>query len=154
MLSFKSKYSDLESLLKDKSYCKWLLTNKWFKHRPEFEIVKKSLEPKIIKDKVGTNYNDKFINMIALSHRQIRNDCTSKNYMFQNIFESFDDRKYIKDSTGYIYTINVTKYAFKRNIKLIKINLEELVKEAFKPSRVNYYLTLDPKDIKYVVDIL
>ena len=44
MISFKSKYSNLESVLKDKNYCKWLMTTGWFKNKVEYEAVKNHLK--------------------------------------------------------------------------------------------------------------
>jgi len=47
MLSFNSKkHSTIESLLKDIDYCKWLMTNNWFKNKEEYHLVKELLEPK------------------------------------------------------------------------------------------------------------
>lgn len=44
MLSFKSKYSTIEEILNDHRYCVWLLHTKWFKDKPEFDLVKKSFK--------------------------------------------------------------------------------------------------------------
>jgi hypothetical protein len=47
MLSFNSKkHSTIESLLKDIDYCKWLITNNWFKNKKEYKLVKELLEIK------------------------------------------------------------------------------------------------------------
>lgn len=43
-LSFNSKYNSLESMLKDKSYCKWLIQQTWFQKRDEYHIVKLMFE--------------------------------------------------------------------------------------------------------------
>jgi hypothetical protein len=39
-LSFNSKYSTLEQMLKDRSYCVWLMKQPWFHKRSEYDIVK------------------------------------------------------------------------------------------------------------------
>lgn len=44
MLSFNSKkHSTIESLLKDIDYCKWLMTNNWFKNKEEYKLVSEGL---------------------------------------------------------------------------------------------------------------
>jgi len=43
MLSFNSKYSTLEDMLKDRPYCKWLMKQPWFLHRREYAAVVEKL---------------------------------------------------------------------------------------------------------------
>ncbi len=40
-LSFSSKYVSVRDMLSDVVYCEWLLTKRWFRIRPEFELVKR-----------------------------------------------------------------------------------------------------------------
>ena len=82
--------------------------------------------------------------MIASSHQKIKNDYTSKYYVFTLFFKGIDYREYYYDNEGKPWYKEKTKYTFQKHCKLIKINFEELIKEAFKPSRVEYQLLLDP----------
>ncbi|GMF36773.1 unnamed protein product [Phytophthora lilii] len=42
-LSFNSKYSTIEEMVKDKTYCKNLIKFSWFKKRAEYPIIRRKL---------------------------------------------------------------------------------------------------------------
>lgn len=43
--SFNSKHDNLMSLVHDDQYCSWLLTQRWFTQKPEFELISKLYMP-------------------------------------------------------------------------------------------------------------
>lgn len=167
MLSFNcKKHSTVESLLKDLVYCKWLITTPWFKYKKEYNLVKKLFEP----TNIITNNWIKYIECECEECDIDDLDC--KNYKFCYRFNFKINKTYIetmyKELKKYkgtaiwsngewnskyqlsyfiyhtyksIYDAGVVSICYFKNKK---IDLEELVKEAFKPSRIAYVLSLDP----------
>lgn len=43
--SFKSKHATLSAMLSDDQYCSWLLSQRWFARRPEYELVRRLYAP-------------------------------------------------------------------------------------------------------------
>jgi len=174
MLSFNcKKHSTIESLLKDLVYCKWLMTTTWFKYKKEYNLVKKLFEPKRVneashKNIISNNWK-KYIECECGECDIDELDC--KNYKFCYRFNFKINKTYIetmyKELEKYrgtaiwsngewnskyhlpyliyneynsLYDIGGMRCYFKNK----KIDLEELTKEAFKPSRIAYVFSLHP----------
>ena len=165
MLSFNcKKHSTIESLLKDFVYCKWLMTTTWFKYKKEYNLVKKLFEP----TNIITNNWIKYIECECEECDIDDLDC--KNYKFCYRFNFKINKTYIETmykelkkyggtefSNGkwnskyhlpyliyHSYNNFYDDFASSCYFKNIKIDKEELTKEAFKPSRIAYVLSLDP----------